>query len=196
MSGGRFRPICRHRARRYNSSLMLSFLLAISTATGAAASERGTACEIARVHTSMLLNEVKNFDGSEHITFVGGNHMPYNGTRESWFVDKRPARPPPAALLSKVKDSVSPSSMPSCKALATFIAHRGLGFVQAVPQRPVPSLAISVSLPVVSNDGQLAILLDSVGSAEGGGSGRVCYYRLTGASNWARAGCSGAWIAD
>jgi hypothetical protein len=175
---------------------MLSLLLALQLA-GSRAVPQSPACQIALLHTSMLLAEVKNFHGSDRITFVGGEHMPYEGGRESWWADRKRTRAPDGALLSKVEASAQASAMPTCESLASFLSSRNVASGELATRSPNPaSLMIGVSLPTMSEDGQSAILQDSVGSSMGGGSGRVCYYRSLGTEIWTLGGCTIAWIAD
>lgn len=177
---------------------MLPLLLALPPLGAWPPPSHGAACEVALLHTSILLEEIKNFEGSDRITFAGGDHMPYLGNRESWWLDSKPAIAPDNALFSRVRKTSQPSAVPTCETLASLLTDRGVQFREAFPRdtRSVVKLTIRVSLPAMSKDGRSAILLDSVGSTSGGSSGRVCYYQLTATSTWKRAGCTSAWIAD
>jgi hypothetical protein len=176
---------------------MFPFLILMSSLANSPASPRNTACEVALLHATMMLEEVKTADRAQRIIFVGGNHMPYQGNRESWWAEGKPAVAPDEAILSKVKVAAQRSAIPACESLASLISARGIGFSDVFPNDPGPvALMISVSLPAISDDGRSAILLDAIGSAKGGGSGRVCYYDLVDSESWKRSGCTNAWIAD
>lgn len=177
---------------------MLPILLVMSPLATSAPSPHDAACAVALLHTPMLLEEIKNFGGSERVTFVGGAQMPYEGNRESWWAEKKPTNAPDEALLSKMKVTAQPSAMPGCESLASLFSIRGIAFSDVFPRGATSvTLAIRVSLPAISEDGRSAILLDSVVSSQSGeSSGRVCYYHFIDTGKWTLAGCSMTWIAD